>query len=236
MILTSKKGLRVAVSAIALAVSAFTATAASNADGVTAERADSVNRAVATVMAHSLEPVLQNLVNANLPVSPAEVGRYIAEALAGKDMGMTPEAANAYVESVLHESSSLSVESQEAFIAEAAAKPGAIVTPSGVVFQVITEGEGVHPTLNDQVMVKYVGRFSDGTVFDDTEGETVTFDLASEIPGFVEGMQLTKPGGTYRIVVPSSLAYGAEGIPGIIPGNAALDFTVTLEGVKPSER
>ncbi len=39
---------------------------------------------------------------------------------------------------------------------------------------------------------------------------------------------MMKPGGRYRIVMPASLAYGTEGIPGAIPGNAALDFTVDL--------
>ncbi len=47
-------------------------------------------------------------------------------------------------------------------------------------------------------------------------------------PGFSEGLKLMKPGGRYRIVMPASLGYGPDGIPGAIPGNAALDFTVEL--------
>ena len=120
-----------------------------------AERADSVNRAVAVVMAGSLNSVLDNLVSTGLPIDRSEVGKYIAEALAGRDFGMTSEQANAYVESVLRQGTQLTVESQNAFIEEASKWPGAIVTPSGLVFQVITEGEGVNPADGDRVQVRY---------------------------------------------------------------------------------
>jgi FKBP-type peptidyl-prolyl cis-trans isomerase len=37
-----------------------------------------------------------------------------------------------------------------------------------------------------------------------------------------------KPGGSYRIYIPANLAYGSDGIPGAIPGNAVLDFEINL--------
>ena len=46
----------------------------------------------------------------------------------------------------------------------------------------------------------------------------------------------TRPGGTYRFIIPADQAYGPEGIEGAIPGNAALDFTIEIVGVKPSEK
>lgn len=220
---------------VTIIMTAFTASAERADELPSATRTDSLNRAVAVVMAGSLNPIITNLSNTGLPVDRAEIGRYIAQLLAGADFGMTSAEANQYVESVLSESTRLSVESQQAFLAEAAAQPGAIVTPSGLVFQVITEGEGVFPAMNDIVDVRYVGRYSDGSIFDDTESEVVTFDVGSEIPGFNEGLMMMKPGGTYRIVIPADLAYGAEGIPGILPGNAALDFTVTVEAVHPAK-
>ena len=203
---------------------------------LTPEQTDSLNKSVAVVISASLDPIIQNLQSTGIPLDKAEVGRYIADILSGKNFGITPTEANAYVESTIRRNTSLPIESQNEFVRKAAAEPGAITTPSGLVFQVLVEGEGAHPTIDDQVYVRYVGRFSDGSVFDDTENETVTFDLQNEIPGFVEGLKMMKPGGTYRLVVPSGLAYGEEGIPGIIPGNAALDFTVTLDSVKPSAK
>jgi FKBP-type peptidyl-prolyl cis-trans isomerase len=39
-------------------------------------------------------------------------------------------------------------------------------------------------------------------------------------------------GGTYRVVIPSNLAYGEKGINGVVPGNAALTFTVHLLSIR----
>ena len=53
------------------------------------------------------------------------------------------------------------------------------------------------------------------------------------VPGFSEGLKLMKPGGRYRIVIPASLGYGAQGVPGDIPPNAALDFHIDLLEILP---
>ena len=37
-----------------------------------------------------------------------------------------------------------------------------------------------------------------------------------------------RPGGTYRLIIPSELGYGERGAGKDIPPGAALDFTVTL--------
>ncbi len=73
----------------------------------------------------------------------------------------------------------------------------------------------------------YTGRFYDGVEFDRTDSP-VTFAVADLTPGFSIGLTMMRPGGRYRLAIPSSLAYGPQGIPGAIPGNAALDFTVDL--------
>lgn len=99
-------------------------------------------------------------------------------------------------------------------------------------FQVIVEGEGVTPVSGDDVVLNYVGAFSDGSVFDRTE-EPVKFDVDRLVPGFTEGLKMMRPGGKYRIVIPSSLGYGERGIPGDVPPNAALDFTIELLQVVP---
>lgn len=198
--------------------------------------ADSVNRSAAVVMAGSLDEVITDLLKAKVPVDKAEIGKYIAEVMSGKDLGIDRVSANMYIDNMIRANSpylpdTLSIESQKEYLESAAALPGAIKEPSGLIFVVITEGEGAYPTLNDKVKINYVAKLSDGTVFDNTEGETVTFDVAKVIPGFSEGLQLMKPGGTYRVIIPAELGYGQYGIPGIIPANAVLDFTVTLEKV-----
>ncbi|MDE6557251.1 MAG: FKBP-type peptidyl-prolyl cis-trans isomerase, partial [Duncaniella sp.] len=104
--------------------------------------------------------------------------------------------------------------------------------PSGLVFQVITEGEGAMPQSGERVKVNYTGRLSDGTVFDQTDAP-VTFDVDRLVPGFTEGLKMMRPGGTYRLVIPASLGYGDTGAAGVIPPGAALDFTVELVEVVP---
>lgn len=198
---------------------------------------DSVNRAVAVVMANSLTPIISNLAAEGLPVSHEQVGKYIAEILAGQNLSMTPIEANEYIEKymIARQKSvpdTLDRASQRSFIKTASERPGAISTPSGLVFEVLVEGEGVYPVATDKIDVSYVAKLSDGTVFDDTGDEQVIFDLSSVIPGFAEGAQMMKPGGTYRMTIPAELAYGSEGIPGIIPGNAALEFTVRLNAIQ----
>ncbi|MBP2691587.1 MAG: FKBP-type peptidyl-prolyl cis-trans isomerase, partial [Muribaculaceae bacterium] len=53
------------------------------------------------------------------------------------------------------------------------------------------------------------------------------------VPGFTEGLKMMRPGGRYQVIIPASLGYGERGVPGAIPPNAALDFTVDLLQVIP---
>lgn len=46
---------------------------------------------------------------------------------------------------------------------------------------------------------------------------------------------MMRPGGRYRVTIPSAMAYGEQGIPGIIPGRAALQFRVEMIGIVPKQ-
>jgi FKBP-type peptidyl-prolyl cis-trans isomerase FkpA len=65
-----------------------------------------------------------------------------------------------------------------------------------------------------------------GTPFTFVIGATGTSE--SVIPGFSQGVQGMKVGGKRTVLIPSSLAYGAGGVPGAIPGNTGLVFDVEL--------
>ncbi len=103
------------------------------------------------------------------------------------------------------------------------------ITPSGLQYEVIEEGNGVTPKATDRVTVHYTGRLIDGTVFDSSEerGEPATFGVNQVIPGWVEALQMMKEGAKWRLFIPSNLAYGSQGVPGIGP-DQTLIFDVTL--------
>lgn len=118
----------------------------------------------------------------------------------------------------------------EDFLAENGKRVEVKTTASGLQYEVIKEGDGPQPTAADQVVVHYTGKLIDGTVFDSSEerGTPATFGVSQVIPGWVEALQLMKAGSTWRLFIPSALAYGPQGAGGIIGPNQTLVFDVTL--------
>lgn len=116
------------------------------------------------------------------------------------------------------------------FLAENGKRVEVKTTPSGLQYEVIKEGDGPQPTAADQVVVHYTGKLIDGTVFDSSEnrGLPATFGVTQVIPGWVEALQLMKVGSTWRLFIPSALAYGPQGAGGVIGPNQTLIFDVTL--------
>lgn len=121
-------------------------------------------------------------------------------------------------------------EAGDTFLAENKSKEGIKVTDSGLQYRIIEEGEGDTPKSTEQVTVHYTGKLIDGTVFDSSvqRGEPTQFGVTQVIPGWVEGLQLMKPGAKYEFFIPQELAYGAQGSQGAIPPFSALIFEVEL--------
>lgn len=159
----------------------------------------------------------------------------IVAVLKGESVGFTQTSAGEFIDSQIAPAigarrAAPSAASQAEFIAAAIAADGAVVTDSGLVFKVLTEGEGDFPTDADRVNIEYTARLSDGTVFDKTDAP-VNFDIVRLIPGFSEGLKMMRPGGEYRLTIPAKLGYGERGAGDVIPPGAALEFTVRLLSV-----
>ncbi len=118
----------------------------------------------------------------------------------------------------------------EEFLTENGKRAEVKTTASGLQYEVIKEGDGPQPNADDQVVVHYTGKLIDGTVFDSSEdrGVPATFGVTQVIPGWVEALQLMKAGSTWRLFIPSALAYGPQGAGNIIGPNATLIFDVSL--------
>ena len=110
-----------------------------------------------------------------------------------------------------------------------------LTTPTGLQYEVLAAGEGESPKATDTVKVHYTGKLIDGTVFDSSveRGEPATFGVTQVIPGWVEALQLMKPGAKWRLFIPSQLAYGPNGAGGAIGPNQTLIFDVELLEVNP---
>ena len=117
-----------------------------------------------------------------------------------------------------------------AFLAENSRKQNVTVSPSGLQYEVITEGTGEMPGPSDVVLVHYTGTTIDGTVFDTTldNGSPVEIPLDRVIPGWAEGLQMMREGGRAMLYIPPDLAYGENAAGGIIGPNAVLVFDVEL--------
>jgi len=123
----------------------------------------------------------------------------------------------------------------ESFLAQNRQREEVQTTSSGLQYEIIEQGEGPMPEASDSVRVSYMGMLVDSTVFDST-AEPVVLELSRTIPGLAEGIQLMNEGSEYIFYIPSDLAYGEQGIPPVIPPNAALIFRVRLEEALGQER
>ena len=174
-----------------------------------------------------------------LPGDPANVDDLIAgfiQAIKGDSsaMKMTPQAAQAYVQTYFMEASARDAkktkEEGEKFLAENKSKKDVFTTESGLQYQVVTEGTGDKPTATDKVKVHYTGTLLDGTKFDSSvdRGEPMEFPVNGVIKGWTEVLQLMPVGSKYIVWIPSDLAYGERGAGQDIKPNSMLKFEIEL--------
>lgn len=149
-------------------------------------------------------------------------------------MKMTPQAAQAYIQTYFMEASARDAkktkEEGEKFLAENKAKKDVITTESGLQYQVVTEGNGAKPTVNDKVKVHYTGTLLDGTKFDSSvdRGEPMEFPVNGVIKGWTEILPMMPVGSKYIVWIPSDLAYGERGAGQDIKPNSTLKFEIEL--------
>ncbi len=121
----------------------------------------------------------------------------------------------------------------EAFLAENKTKPGVVTLASGVQYLIVKAGNGKLPTESDMVEVRYRGTLLDGTEFDATEdGRTANLKLSALPNGWKEAVKLMPTGSTWKIFVPSQLAYGERGVGTDIGPNETLIYETELVGIK----
>jgi FKBP-type peptidyl-prolyl cis-trans isomerase FkpA len=106
-----------------------------------------------------------------------------------------------------------------------------VADTSWLYYEIIIPGSGSVPVAKSKVYVNYAGRFMDGSYFDSTK-TSVHYELDSLIKGLQYGLLKIKTGGRIKLLIPSALAYGCEGVSGVVPSNAPLYFDIRLDSIK----
>jgi len=166
-------------------------------------------------------------------VESSKVADGISDVLAGTAK-MSVEEANAlfgdHMQKLQMEKHSGNVEAGKKFLEENAKRDGIVTLPSGLQYEVLTEGSGPKPKATDRVTTHYHGTLIDGTVFDSSvdRGQPASFPVNGVIPAWVEALQLMSPGSKWKLYCPSDLAYGERGAGQQIGPFATLIFEVEL--------
>ncbi len=180
--------------------------------------------------------IMTQVLGSNLPIDVESLALGLVDSL-NDDLRLTEEEIVAAMTAVQQEAMARESEMHEQFAmqgdefrASYASQDGVASTANGVLYRVVTDGDGAMPTLESSVTVHYRGALIDGTEFDSSysRDEPTTFPLNSIILGWQEVLQLMKAGSKWEVVIPPQLAYGENGAPPAIPPNATLVFEIEL--------
>lgn len=137
---------------------------------------------------------------------------------------------NEYFVEVQNKAIRLNKEAGEEFLKINGYKSGVTTLPSGLQYEILTEGQGDKPKLTDTVRCHYHGTLINGVVFDSSmeRGEPAEFPLQGVIKGWTEILQLMPVGSKWKVTIPSDLAYGDRGAGQHIQPGSTLIFIIDL--------
>lgn len=122
----------------------------------------------------------------------------------------------------------------EAYVAKYAKEDGVNTLEEGVLYKVLREGTGAAVNDTSKLVVAYVGRLIDGTVFDSSRVDNpfeVNMAMPRVIPGWVTALKHMREGAKWEVVIPQEQAYG-KGNQGLIKPFSALIFDIEVKSVK----
>ena len=167
-------------------------------------------------------------------INVEDFAQAIADVLNRNELAMSHnearEIVNKYFMELEEKMNAENIAKGKAFLEENAKKEGIITLPSGLQYEVITEGNGKKPSATDRVKCHYEGTLIDGTLFDSSikRGQPAVFGVNQVIKGWVEALQLMNEGSKWRLFIPSELGYGAQQAGEMIPPHSTLIFEVEL--------
>lgn len=192
----------------------------------------------------------ENFKAQGMDVDPAIIAKGIEDVIKGNKPVMTKQEIQdtmvnfqkdmiAKRKKVFEEQSAKNKQEGDKFLNQNKSKTGVKESPTGLQYTIVEEGNGAAPGVNDLVTVDYEGKLLNGTVFDSSykRGKPVTFQVSQVIPGWTEALKMMKPGATWQVYIPPKLAYGEQGVGGMIGPNQTLVFKIHLISVnKPNQK
>jgi FKBP-type peptidyl-prolyl cis-trans isomerase FklB len=180
----------------------------------------------------------------SISLNPAIVAKAFIDSKNGKAL-MTEEEINAFMQAYVAKRQQVQtakqaetnkvtykewIDKNTEYLAKNKDRAGVTVTPSGLQYEVIKMGTGAKPTAENTVKVHYVGTLIDSTEFDSSikRNAPAEFPVSGIIPGWTEALQLMPVGSKFKLYLPESLAYGANGAGELIKPYSTLIFEVEL--------
>lgn len=159
----------------------------------------------------------------------AQVIKGLQDANSGKDAPMSEtecfQAITAIQEEAFKQQSSDNLQKANEFLAKNTQEAGVVALESGKIqYKIEKEGEGAAVEEHDSPLLRYTGKYLDGTVFGASkEDELISLD--ETLPGFTKGILGMKEGEKRTLFIHPELGYGTSGY---LPPNSLLTFEVEV--------
>ena len=160
-----------------------------------------------------------------------------------KDGKMTMEDATKYAETTMRTVKARQMEKNfgenkkagEEFLAAKAKEEGVKkIEGTGVLYEVLTEGNGEIPADTSVVKVRYEGSLIDGTVFDGNMDakEPMSIRCTNVIQGWTAALTHMPVGSKWKVYIPQEMAYGEREAGDKIKPFSTLVFVIDLVGIE----
>lgn len=160
-----------------------------------------------------------------------------------KDGKMTMEEATKYAETTMRTVKARQMEKNfgenkkagEEFLAAKAKEKGVKkIEGTGVLYEVLTEGNGEIPADTSVVKVRYEGSLIDGTVFDGNMDakEPMSIRCTNVIQGWTAALTHMPVGSKWKVYIPQEMAYGEREAGDKIKPFSTLVFVIDLVGIE----
>lgn len=171
----------------------------------------------------------KNLESMGMRFDIAKVTQGLKDASEGKSAPMTEaeciQAITTAQEIAFKETAEGNLKKAEEFLSENKQAEGVTTLEEGKLqYRVVQEGKGAVVNENSSPLIKYTGKFLDGSVFGASkEDEMVNLD--ETIPGFSKGLLGMKEGEKRTLFIHPTLGYGTHGY---LPPNSLLTFEIEV--------